>query len=66
MLFLTEFHWGWLTAAGVVQLEAISRRNLHQLQETAEILSDLLATVRRLQGVDEAVASSAKVGGAAK
>ncbi|MDB5441056.1 MAG: hypothetical protein JWM33_3483 [Caulobacteraceae bacterium] len=44
----------------------ISRRNLHQLQETAEILSDLLAIARRLLGVDEEVArgssSSAKSG----
>ena len=44
-----------LTHEGAVHLEAISRRNLHQLQETAEILSNLLATARRLQGVDDEV-----------
>ena len=41
-----------LTEEGAMHLEAISRRNLHQLQETAEILSELLSTARRLQGVD--------------
>ena len=43
-----------LTAQGTRQLEAISRRNLRQLQETAEILSQLLATARRLQGAEGA------------
>ena len=59
-----------LTAQGAEQLEAISRRNLHQLQETAEILSELLAIARRLQNA-EAVARSdlsgkGRSGGAAK
>lgn len=59
-----------LTEEGAMQLEAISRRNLHQLQETAEILSGLLSTARRLQGVDpdaDADSSSrARAGGVAK
>jgi DNA-binding MarR family transcriptional regulator len=59
-----------LTTQGSRQLEAISRRNLRQLQETAEILSELLATARRLQGAEGAPASGSSAkelpGGTAK
>jgi DNA-binding MarR family transcriptional regulator len=59
-----------LTDQGAGQLEAICRRNLHQLHETAEILSDLLATARLLQDAEAAAvrgsSGKGKSGDAAK
>jgi DNA-binding MarR family transcriptional regulator len=51
-----------LTAHGSEKLEAISRRNLHQLQETAEILSELLATAQRLADAEMAAPGPRKQG----
>jgi DNA-binding MarR family transcriptional regulator len=41
-----------LAPAGAKTLETISRRNLRQLSQTAEILEDILETVRWLDRAD--------------